>query len=183
MNDQVQKFNQQAADIATREFKLFSNSSLMFDLYKKCEDIQKDQIKLDENFNKLESNQIEITDTLNELEANVNQLCHTQNDMHFINSDGERERVYQLAISLNAQLNTMDDVIQNHVTEINSRQDTPVDDDVASVIQILNVHLTLLQNMYQHANTLNSKITEVGNLLHQQRGAQRQFQKTSTSFF
>ena len=78
MNDQVQKFNQQAADIATREFKLFSNSSSMFDLYKKCEDIQKDQIKLDENFSKLESNQIEITDTLNELEANVNQLCHSQ---------------------------------------------------------------------------------------------------------
>ena len=50
--------------------------------------------------------------------------------MHFINSDGERERVYQLAINLNAQLNGMDDVIQNHITEINSRQDTPADDDV-----------------------------------------------------
>ena len=64
----------------------------------------------------------------------MTQLPFISSDMHFINSDGERERVYQLAISLNAQLNTMDDVIQNHVTEINSRQDTPVDDDVSILV-------------------------------------------------
>ena len=74
MNTQVQKFTQQASEMAEWEMKLFSNGSKLFQLFENVQKVEKSQNELDEGLGRIDSQQLEIHETLTELEKKVDAL-------------------------------------------------------------------------------------------------------------
>ncbi len=81
--------------------------------------------------------------------------------------DAERERTYQLAETLDAQLQRMSDDLREVIEHLNTSQSSKGDDDTDPVVQIgrvLNAHMDSLQWIDQTTVQVQRKLDEVTRL-------------------
>jgi len=178
LNQQVQKFTQQASELAEWEMQLFTNGHKLFNLYENAQKVEESQSELDEGLDRIGTQQNEIHTMLTELEKKVEALFSSPDyNGRLRPAEEQREQAYHHAENINAQLNTMDDTLSSLVNTLNSQRGAEEQDELAEITDVLNLHLESLQQINMKSNLLETRISETEQLLNQQKREQAKFRR------
>jgi len=108
--------------------------------------------------------QSELNQLLDSLDVQVDTMMN-ENELGPI--DTERAKGYQLAESVNAQLDKMSTTLRDLITRVNATYEEQEDSNnpMNQIVKILNSHLNSLQWIDHNASILQSKIQEVTKLV------------------
>jgi len=178
LHSHIQKFTQQASEIAEWELKLCTNTTKVCQLYENLEVVEKAQNDLDDGLGRIDSQQREIDETISELEKKVESLfTGNENNAKLQPAEEQRENAYEMAENINAQLNMMDVTLNNLISTLNSQQQFEEEDsEIAKITEVLNIHYETLNQICQKSTALETKLNETEQTLDQQKRAAAQFQ-------
>lgn len=146
------------------------NGDRIFELHGEVQRVQVAQKELDQNLEIIYGQQNELDALLSSLESEVENLA---NESEPTPTDLEREKGYQLAEDINAELDQMETTLKDMINKLNASHTTSDSDNpVNQVVKILNAHLTSLQWLDQNSNYLQSKLQELNRAFNAQKSEQ-----------
>ncbi|CAG8672025.1 12604_t:CDS:2, partial [Acaulospora morrowiae] len=173
------KFHEQVKEVNQWDQKIIENNGRVTRLGEQINKADSIQAEIETGLNNIESRQLELEKILSEYEQKFGDpALETLKPL-----DKERERSYELAESINQELDTMSQVLSAMITDMNrnttssnftpastaDEQDSTIDeadeDPIDEVVKILNSHLTSLQWIDATANQLNARVQETQSFL------------------
>merc|ERR1712136_287315 len=163
--EQEKAFLNQATQVNTWDKQLIENGEKVTELNNEVERLKADQQRLDRELDFILSQQEELEELLQPIEAQVKSQQVVQHVQH---SDVERERTYNLADNIDAQLKRMMEDLREIIERINNSNVNPVqggDEAMASIGKILNSHMDSLQWVDQSTNQLQKRLEDVSSVM------------------
>jgi len=166
--EQEKAFVLQATQVNTWDRQLIENGEKVTELNNEVERVKADQSRLDRELDFILSQQEELEELLQPIEASAKSQQLVQHVQH---SDVERERTYNLADNIDAQLKRMMEDLREIIERINNSNVNPGsgggagDEAMASIGKILNSHMDSLQWVDQSTNQLQKRLQDVGTLM------------------
>jgi len=163
--EQEKAFLSQAAQVNTWDKQLIENGEKVTELNNEVARVKADQQRLDRELDFILSQQEELEELLQPIEVQVKSQQLVQHVQH---SDVERERTYNLADSIDAQLKRMMEDLREIIERINSSNLNPnqgVDETMASIGKILNSHMDSLQWVDQNTNHLQKRLEDASTVM------------------
>jgi len=151
----------------------------LYQLHENLQVVEKAQGELENGLGRIDSQQREIDETITELEKKVESLFNApDNNTKLQPAEEQRENAYEMAESINAQLNMMDSTLRNLISTLNSQQQCDEEDsEISKITSVLNIHYETLNQICQRSAVLETKLIESEQILDQQKRAQLQFRK------
>jgi len=139
---------------------MMENAEQIFKLQSEVQRVQVGAKELDSSLEMINTQQNELHQMLDSLEMEMKNLY---NETEMGPTDEEREKGYELAETINSNLNQMSTTLKELITKLNRAYSKEEDEDnpVSQIIKILNAHLNSLQWVDQNSVLLNTKIQEV----------------------
>ncbi|RUS19190.1 Nsp1-like C-terminal region-domain-containing protein [Endogone sp. FLAS-F59071] len=183
LNTYTREFHRQAAEVAEWDMVLITNGNKISKLYAEVLQAEGAQSTIDHNLDYIEQQQQELANVLEEYEGHIRGIFDQSSSNAGQSgvggpegtqpADEEREKAYDLAESLNKQLDEMGKGLGVMIEEINKMGgpsgggtggDEDGEDAVAQIVKILNAHLTSLQWIDNTSMSLQQKVQDVARL-------------------
>uniref|UniRef100_H2Y823 Nucleoporin NSP1-like C-terminal domain-containing protein n=1 Tax=Ciona savignyi TaxID=51511 RepID=H2Y823_CIOSA len=164
LEQQEQLFLTQATQVNAWNKLLIDNSGKITDLNDEFEKVKLDQERLDQEIDFIRTQQQELEDLLLPLEEKTRQEVSTlAGAVHTHHADLERERTYNLAENIDAQLKQMVQDLREVIDHINvTSQPSDTTDPVNQIAKILSAHMDSLQWLDSNSVALQQKFTQLG---------------------
>jgi nuclear pore complex protein Nup62 len=136
---------------------LLSNGEKISDLCNQLESVKVEQDELDQELDRVNAQQVELEAILKPLEdaASKNRSSSQQH------VDNERERTYNLAGSVDAQIKLLAQDLREVIERINSQQGNGGNNQLESITSILSSHTDALQWVEEQSSTLQRRLDQV----------------------
>jgi len=157
MEDQEKTLITQATQVNAWDKILTSNGEMISQLSENVETVKTDQQKLDHELDFISSQQRELTEILTPLEQALSQV-EPNSQQH---SSAHRERTYQLAENIDAQLQRMTEDLKEIIQHMNSSKTVQDCEPLSAVCSILNAHMDSLQWVDQNIMLVQGKLDDV----------------------
>jgi len=158
-------FRRQALDIAKYDQVLVENSDKIMELHGHVQRITEAQRQMEGNLEQISRQQEALHQLLEALEQQADQT-YKEHQSKMTPDDIEREKSYQMAENINADLDQMANVLKEIISKLNTAQDKPSDQDaVYQIVKILDNDLHALQRMEIKCTQLQVKLDKVDKLL------------------
>jgi len=161
LEEQEKVFLNQATQVNAWDRMLFENGDKIVSLNDEVEKVKVEQTRLEHELDFIKGLQSELEDVLKPLEASVAEVPATAVDQ-------ERQRTYQKAEQLDAQLQRMSEDLREIIEHINaqnrSSQEGATSDPVLQIGRVLNAHMDSLQWVDQSMAQVQKKLEEVSRL-------------------
>ena len=155
LEEQEKIFLNQATQVNSWDRMIFENGEAIVNLNEDVEKVKADQTRLEHELDFIKGLQSELEDVLKPLEASVAASSSTATTGSLSSSgvhvtagiDTERERVYQKAEQMDAQLQRMSEDLKEIIVHINAQNRAQDDsnDPVVQIGRVLNAHMDSLQ--------------------------------------
>jgi len=170
LEEQEKIFLNQATQVNSWDRMIFENGESIVNLNEDVEKVKADQTRLEHELDFIKGLQTELEDVLKPLEASVAPSSSTT--AASLNSSGmnvtagidnERERVYQKAEQIDAQLQRMSEDLKEIIVHINAQNRAQDDsnDPIVQIGRVLNAHMDSLQWVDQSMVQVQKKLDEV----------------------
>ncbi|XP_044537166.1 nuclear pore glycoprotein p62-like [Gracilinanus agilis] len=170
LEDQEKHFLHQATQVNAWDQTLIENGEKITSLHREVEKVKLDQKRLDQELDFILSQQKELEDLLTPLEEAVKEQSGT---IYLQHADEEREKTYQLAETIDAQLKRMAQDLKDVIEHLNVSGGSPdTSDPLQQVCKILNAHMDSLQWIDQNSASLQRKVEEVSKVCESRRKEQ-----------
>ncbi|XP_056657805.1 nuclear pore glycoprotein p62-like isoform X1 [Monodelphis domestica] len=170
LEDQEKHFLHQATQVNAWDQTLIENGEKITSLHREVEKVKLDQKRLDQELDFILSQQKELEDLLTPLEEAVKEQSGT---IYLQHADEEREKTYQLAETIDAQLKRMAQDLKDVIEHLNVSGGSPdTGDPLQQVCKILNAHMDSLQWIDQNSASLQRKVEEVSKVCESRRKEQ-----------
>jgi nuclear pore complex protein Nup62 len=116
--------------------------------------------EIDASLEYIESQQAELSKTLDSYESSLRETYESTTDLPLNPVDSEREYSYDLAESLNKQLDDMGKQLNDVVQEL-GKGESMEGNDLDAIVQILGQHLSSLQWLDGSVNSMTSTILDI----------------------
>lgn len=169
LGEQEKAFLSQAVQVNTWDKQLIENGEKVTELNNEVERVKADQQRLDRELDFILSQQEELEELLTPIEA---QVKSQQQQQHVQHSDVERERTYNLAENIDAQMKRMMEDLREIIERINNSNVTPnqgTDETMLQIGKILNSHMDSLQWIDQNTNQLQKRVGDVNQIMESRR--------------
>lgn len=145
LNQLEQDFRQQAQAINTWDSLLKNNSVKILTIDQKVEELKVENTKLDRALDFIVEQQMEIEKLLEPLERIKVDTS----------ANGERETTYNLVETVQNELHSLSDDLQNFIVKLNDvRSDENTSDPIYQIERVLNAQMDALQYVERHINGL-----------------------------
>lgn len=156
LEDMEKQFLNQATQVNAWDQLLVKNGEKILNLNETVSRVRQDQQRLEHELDFVNGQQTELEEALRPLEAAV-AACST--------IDTERERTYQLAENLDAQLKRMSEDLKEVISHLNSgNRGADTSDPVAQIGKILNAHMDSLQWIDSNATAIEKQLVQVSRI-------------------
>ena len=157
LEEQEKVFLNQATQVNAWDRMLVGNGEKIVTLNEAVEKVKLDQQRLEHELDFIKSQQTELEDILKPLETGVANAPPP---------DPERERTYQLAETLDAQLQRMSDDLREVIEHLNTTNRSQQDesDPVVQIGKVLNAHMDSLQWIDQTSAQVQRRLDEVAKM-------------------
>jgi nuclear pore complex protein Nup62 len=157
IEQQVSVFIKQATQVNAWSSLLLSNGEKISDLCNQLESVKVEQDELDQELDRVNAQQVELEAILKPLEdaASKNRSSSQQH------VDNERERTYNLAGSVDAQIKLLAQDLREVIERINSQQGNGGNNQLESITSILSSHTDALQWVEEQSSTLQRRLDQV----------------------
>ncbi|XP_030615351.1 nucleoporin-62 C-terminal-like protein [Delphinapterus leucas] len=159
LEDQEKHFLHQVTQVNAWDYTLIENSETIIALHGEVQKVKQDQKRLEQELYFILSQQKELEDLLTPLEESVKDESGSVCLQH---TDEERERIYQLAEDVYAQLKRtaqdLKDIIE-YLNTFGSPADTT--GPLQQICKILNAHMDFLQWIHQTSGMLQRNVEEI----------------------
>jgi len=158
LEEQEKVFLNQATQVNAWDRMLFENGDKIVALNDEVEKVKVEQTRLEHELDFIKGLQSELEDVLKPLEASVADVPAAV--------DQERQRTYQKAEQLDAQLQRMSEDLKEIIEHINAQNRSQEDssDPVVQIERVLNAHMDSLQWVDQSMAQVQKKLEEVSRL-------------------
>jgi nuclear pore complex protein Nup62 len=208
LDERVRDFTNLAAEVKAWDSVLIQNGEEISKLYNGLSALDPVANTISESLDYVESQQKEMASVLDSYEAQLDELLAGRNSNSMIlGSSGhqgsamsEREKAYQLAETLNNQLDDLSTSLTSLINEVNSLSSSAgisshsgdnrseAQDPVSAIAAILNAHLSSLSWIEKTSDTLNEQVNELEGRVKQASGGrwqgisqnQQQMQRSGT---
>jgi len=154
-------FVNQASQVNAWDQLLVKNGSKILDLNQNVSRVRQDQQRLEHELDFVTGQQQELEEALRPLEQAVAGITTV---------DTERERTYQLAENLDAQLKRMSEDLKEVIAHLNSgNRGADTTDPVAQIAKILNAHMDSLQWIDSNAGAIEKQLVQVSRITDMQK--------------
>jgi len=176
LEENVRVFTKQAVDVSKWDQSIMENGDKVYKLHTEVKRVQVSQKELEQNLEIISTQQNELSSLLDSLESEVDGIVA---DSDLTPTDIEREKGYQMAEDINAQLDQMATTLKDLVSKLNLSQEKNGDGEnpVFQIVKILNAHLNSLQWIDQNSSYLQSKLQEVSRIFATQKAETERIQK------
>jgi len=170
LEEQEKIFLNQATQVNSWDRMIFENGEAIVNLNEDVEKVKADQTRLEHELDFIKGLQTELEDVLKPLEASVapssstaTQSLNTSGINVTAGIDNERERVYQKAEQIDAQLQRMSEDLKEIIVHINAQNRAQDDsnDPIVQIGRVLNAHMDSLQWVDQSMVQVQKKLDEV----------------------
>lgn len=156
LEEQEKVFLNQATQVNAWDRLLVNNGEKIISLNDSVEKVRLDQQRLEHELDFIKGQQTELEDILKPLEDSLSSVPTT---------DIERERTYQMAETLDAQLQRMSDDLREIIEHLNSsNRNQDESDPVVQISRVLNAHMDSLQWIDQTTAQVQKKLDAVSKL-------------------
>ena len=173
LEEQEKIFLNQATQVNSWDRMIFENGESIVNLNEDVEKVKADQTRLEHELDFIKGLQSELEDVLKPLEASV--AASSSAATGSLNASGmnvtagidtERERVYQKAEQMDAQLQRMSEDLKEIIVHINAQNRAQDDsnDPIVQIGRVLNAHMDSLQWVDQSMVQVQKKLEEVTKL-------------------
>ncbi|XP_044522591.1 nuclear pore glycoprotein p62 [Gracilinanus agilis] len=167
---QEKHFLHQATQVNAWDRSLLENGERIMSLHREVEKVKLDQRRLDQELDFILAQQKELEELLAPLEDAVREQGGS---IYLQHADEERERTYQLAETIDAQLKRMARDLKDVIEHLNAAGGPPdAADPLQQVCRILNAHTDSLQWVDQNSALLQRKVEEVAKVFEDRRKEQ-----------
>jgi len=156
LEDTERLFLNQASQVNAWDQLLVKNGEKILDLNDSVSRVRQDQQRLEHELDFVSGQQAELEEALRPLEL---ALAGTTT------VDTERERTYQLAENLDAQLKRMSEDLKEVISHLNAgSRGSDTSDPVAQIAKILNAHMDSLQWIDTNASNIEKQLVQVSRI-------------------
>jgi len=166
LEDTEKQFLNQASQVNAWDQLLVKNGENILELNDSVKRVRQDQQRLEHELDFVSGQQAELEEALRPLEQAMAGTTTV---------DTERERTYQLAESLDAQLKRMSEDLKEVISHLNSgNRGVDTQDPIAQISKILNTHMDSLQWIDSNASSIEKQLLQVSRITDiQKRDAER----------
>lgn len=161
LDELVKQFNQQALKVAEWDRYLRYNADRIVELHAEAQRAHAAQNELEEGVSLIEGQQRELAQLLDEVEGEAAKLVESAPGASL--TDRDRERGYDMAVTVMAKLEELSTSLQDIVGRVNAA--APAADaqsPAEQIVQVLNAHMSTLQWADQTASSLQARVAEFG---------------------
>jgi len=153
LEDMEKQFLNQATQVNAWDQLLLNNGENILKLNDTVARVRQDQERLDHELDFVNGQQAELEEALRPLEISLSGNVPV---------DTERERTYQLAENLDAQLKRMSEDLKEVISHLNlGNRSSDSSDPVAQIAKILNAHMDSLQWIDSNAQNIEKQLSQV----------------------
>ena len=171
LEEQEKIFLNQATQVNAWDRMIFENGETIVTLNEDVEKVKADQTRLEHELDFIKGLQSELEDVLKPLESSVSASTSATPSGSLSGSglqvtagiDTERERTYQKAEQIDAQLQRMSEDLKEIIEHINvqNRAQDDSNDPIVQIGRVLNAHMDSLQWVDQSMGQVQKKLEEV----------------------
>jgi nuclear pore complex protein Nup62 len=156
LEDMEKQFTNQATQVNAWDQLLVKNGEKILNLNDAVNRVRQDQQRLEHELDFVSGQQAELEESLRPLELAMAGTTTV---------DTERERTYQLAENLDAQLKRMSEDLKEVISHLNlGSKGADTSDPVAQIAKILNAHMDSLQWVDQNASAIEKQLITVNRI-------------------
>ena len=161
LEDMEKQFINQATQVNAWDQLLVKNGEKILGLNDAVSRVRQDQQRLEHELDFVSGQQTELEEALRPLEHAM---------VGTVTVDTDRERTYQLAENLDAQLKRMSEDLKEVISHLNAGNSAPdTSDPVAQIAKILNAHMDSLQWIDSNATGVEKQLTQVARVMQLQK--------------
>jgi len=163
LEQHVKSFMQQAAQIKQWDQKLFEKSSEVIQLQKDVAGVFEAQKLMDSTLEKIKTQQQTMATTLTQVESGINNAMQEIGGFNIQTSEMKaRSDVYKTAETVNDNLNSLHERLQNKIKQLNEDENSSNDaDPVSTIVKILNNHMQSLQWIEKKSKELADTVNQI----------------------
>jgi len=162
LEDMEKQFMNQATQVNAWDQLLVKNGEKILNLNDAVSRVRQDQQRLEHELDFVSGQQAELEEALRPLEQAMAGTTVTV--------DTDRERTYQLAENLDAQLKRMSEDLKEVISHLNAgNRATDISDPVAQIAKILNAHMDSLQWIDSNATVVEKQLAQAARVMQLQK--------------
>jgi nuclear pore complex protein Nup62 len=183
LEDDAMAFLDQASRVCTFDAVVRDSQRALSQLATVTQRLLLEQQQVESMLIGIDSFQAQLEQTLDHVEAQVDQLFVGQSHLSPLDADVQREKAYQMALTVDSQLETLESTLASTLQELNTVTTSSTtatthnnnnNHDASLVVVVLNQHQDSLLAVEAATRQLELDVKQVGKMLQQQ---QQQYQQ------
>lgn len=167
LENQVQEFQRQSVNLKEWDRKILSNAERVGKLNSRVSEMEQLQKNLEQGVNYVTMQQAELESLLDAIDRELPKMVSALGKTPLVGSDADRSKTFELAESLQIQLNDVSSQLVrlvNHVNTSSNPKNHKIDSPTTNVAQILNNHFETLQWIEEQVTSLQKGAIETQKL-------------------